>query len=355
MSGGEQESSGEKSHDPTDRRLQTARDEGNIERSPDVDAFLAYLGLTLTLALFGDSLVDGFGIALRAFISSPDQMMELAHAGSALGVGLSALTPFFAVPALIVLAGLVARRGIAISAKAILPKLSRIDPVQGAGQKFGATGLFNFAKSTVKLIVVSVAVSVYLIGQIDLIAGLARAERSAVVVVLGQIIVDILIIVTAISFAIAVLDYLWQRFDHRRKLRMTHQELRDETKEGEGDPHIKGQRRQRAQDIAGNQMLTDMQDADVVMVNPTDFAVALKWDRDGGGAPVCVAKGQGEMAARIRDIAAEHGIPLHRDVPATRALFASTKLGEEVPEDLYRAVAAAIRFADTIRAVSRSS
>ena len=156
-------------------------------------------------------------------------------------------------------------------------------------------------------------------------------------------------IVLALSLAIGGLDYGWQRLSHTRRNRMSRQEVLDEHKSTEGDPHMKQQRRQRGMEIAMNQMLADVPKADVVIVNPTHYAVALAWDRAAGGAPVCVAKGVDEIAARIREAAARAGVPLHSDPPTARTLHASVEIGARIHPDHYRAVAAAIRFADTLR------
>jgi flagellar biosynthetic protein FlhB len=134
---------------------------------------------------------------------------------------------------------------------------------------------------------------------------------------------------------------------------MSRKELMDEYKESEGDPHFKAARRQRAQDIATNRMLADVEGADVVIVNPTHYAVALRWDRGKGGAPVCVAKGVDEIARVIRERAALHGVPVHSDPPAARAIYAAVELGQEIRIEHFRAVAAAIRFADAMRKKAR--
>ena len=164
----------------------------------------------------------------------------------------------------------------------------------------------------------------------------------------------LLAITCLIAVAIAGVDLVWQRFDHARKLRMSFQEMREETKQSEGDPHMKAQRRSRAEAIATNRMLLDVPKADVVIVNPTHYAVALKWARTKGSAPVCVAKGEGEVALRIREIAATAGVPVHSDPPTARALHATVEIGREIAPEHYRAVAAAIRFADRMRKAARA-
>jgi len=150
------------------------------------------------------------------------------------------------------------------------------------------------------------------------------------------------------------IDVVWQRFDHARRLRMSFQELREENRQSEGDPHVKAQRRNRAEAIATNRMLLDVPKADVVIVNPTHVAVALRWSRAKGSAPVCVAKGEDAVALRIREVAETAGVPLHADPPTARALHAAVPVGREIAPEHYRTVAAAIRFSERMRAAARA-
>jgi flagellar biosynthetic protein FlhB len=170
---------------------------------------------------------------------------------------------------------------------------------------------------------------------------------------MARLVLEFLFIVLLIQLAIGAVDFLWQNHHHRQKLRMSRKEMMDEFKESEGDPHLKSARRQRAQEVATNRMLTDVATADVVVVNPTHYAVALKWDRTKGGAPLCVAKGVDEVARKIRERAAENGVPIHSDPPTARAIHATVEIGQEIRVEHYRAIAAAIRFADTMRKKAR--
>ncbi len=146
-----------------------------------------------------------------------------------------------------------------------------------------------------------------------------------------------------------MVDAIFQHDEHRRKNMMSRKEIQDETKDAEGDPHMKGKRRQKAMEIATGQMMAAVPEASVVIVNPTHYAVALKWDGGAGTAPICVAKGVDEVAATIRRIANENAIPIHSDPPTARALYATIGIGDEVEEEYYAPVAAAIRFADDMR------
>ena len=163
-----------------------------------------------------------------------------------------------------------------------------------------------------------------------------------------------LFIVVLIAMVIGAIDAFWQRAEHHRKNRMTLKELRDEMKEVEGDPHVNAQRRMKAQELALNRMMQDVPGADVVIVNPTHYAVALKWSRASPGAPVCVAKGTDLVAARIREVAGEAGVPIHSDPPTARAVHAVVGIGEEIRADHYAAVAVAIRFAEDMRRKARA-
>jgi flagellar biosynthetic protein FlhB len=205
----------------------------------------------------------------------------------------------------------------------------------------------------VKLCVISAVLAIFLSREAEAILGLMHLSPGMITAELSRLLTGFLMVVLAVSLSIAAIDYVWQYFEHIRKNRMSHKELRDEAKESEGDPHLKGERRRRGMDIATNRMLADVPKADVVIVNPTHYAVALKWSRKKGAAPTCVAKGVDEVAARIREAAAEAGVPVHRDPPTARALHATVEIGREIGADHYKAVAAAIRFAERMRARAR--
>jgi flagellar biosynthesis protein FlhB len=215
--------------------------------------------------------------------------------------------------------------------------------------KFGRHGLFEFAKSSTKLVIYSVIMGYFLIGQIERILGSIYLPPLLIIAELGWMIVVLLGIVLLVSIVLGGVDYLWQFAEHMRKNRMSRKEMMDELKQSEGDPFIKQQRRQRGQELATNKMLLDVPAADVIIVNPTHFAVALKWDRSAAMAPHCVAKGVDETAARIRALAHEHAVPVHSDPPTARALYAEVEIGQEISQAHYRAVAAAIRFAEGMR------
>jgi flagellar biosynthetic protein FlhB len=355
------EDGGEKIHEPTPRKLEEARRQGDIPRSTDLNFTAALFGLALACATAGGFTVGHAGAALAGWVeqmgaaTAPLDIGTIrADFGGLMATLLFALIPVFGLPALLVLVSITAQRGFVFAPQKAAPKLSRINPVDVAKQKFGRTGLFEFAKSALKLFVISLAIGIFLYANRAPLIGSLQATPGQVGVLMGKLLLDFLWVSLAISGAIAALDYLFQVADHRMRQSMTHKEMRDEMKQTEGDPYVKQARRQRGHEIATNRMLADVPRADVVVVNPTHYAVALKWDRAAGRAPHCVAKGEDAIAARIREVAQQAGVPIHRDPPAARALHAALGLGEEIRPEHYRAVAAAIRFAEDMRRRARA-
>lgn len=351
---------GDKQYEASQHKLDEARKKGDFPRSVDLNTAAAYAGILGAGLSIGALSLIGIGTALSTLIAQSDlfstDVFKASGApllgGIILDLGLW-VTPWFAIPAVAVILSLILQRGFVFAPSKLEFKLSRISPISQAKNKFGRGGLFEFAKSTFKLILYSIILLVFLAGKLpDMMSAMAFSPGQ-VMVVLFQLSVSLLWIVLLIAAILGGIDYLWQRAEHLRKNRMSRKELTDEAKNSEGDPTMKQQRRQKGIAIAMNQMLAEVPDADVIVVNPTHYAVALKWDRSVPGAPVCVAKGVDAIAARIRETAQEHAVPIHSDPPTARALFASVEIGEQVPRDHYKAVAAAIRFADKIKKMAR--
>lgn len=357
-----QEDSGqEKNFDPTPQKIEQARKKGDLVKSNDVNVAMAYLGMFLAVSMAAGWSMVTLGDALVVFLASPDILFDklLGKGGPAISAEIIrkaflAVMPFFLLPALGVLLSLLTQRGIVFAPSKIAPKLSKISIISNAKQKYGPQGLVEFLKTFSKLCLIGVILAVILMGQEEdfaaMIAGDAKALPSMLQVQAAALIGGAL----GISIIIAAADYMWQVHSHKKKLMMSFQDIKDESKNTEGDPHMKQTRQQRGREIAMNRMMSDVPLADVIIVNPTHYAVALKWKRKKGHAPKCVAKGVDRVAMRIREIAVESGVPIHSDPPATRAVYASTELGEEIDETHFQAVAAAIRFADSMRAKKKS-
>jgi flagellar biosynthetic protein FlhB len=357
----DEESDDRKEFDPSQRKLDEARQKGDVPRSADLTSAAAQGGLLLGLAAAGTWSASQIGIVLAGLLGDADRLADTVFrgggttfSGTALAAIAAALLPWFALPAGAAVLSLIAQQGLAASGEKIVPKLSRLDPIANARHKFGLTGLIEFGKSSVKLVVVSVALFLFLKTRLPEILASSGVPAPLGTAELVDILTSFLLLAVVIAGTIGLLDLLWQRFNHRRKLRMSRKELVDEQKQNDGDPHLKHQRRQRGYDIATNRMLLDVPKADVVIVNPEHYAVALTWERKPGRAPVCVAKGVDAVAARIREAALAASVPIQRDPPTARALYATVEIGREIAPEHYRAVAAAIRFAEDMRARARS-
>ena len=351
----------DKQFEATQKKLDDAREKGEIAKSADLTTAAAYAGFLAAAMFVGPSTMLALGEGLATLLERPDTISDGVFAGNGtpfmtalLGLVGREYAAWAVLPGGFALLALLAQRGLVVAPTKLAPKISRISPIKGFGNKFGREGLFEFVKSTVKLSIYSAILGVFLTLQFPAILETLQLTPAMATVRFLNLAVQLMFIVLVVSFALGIVDYIWQSAQHQRKNRMSRKEMMDEQKQSEGDPMMKQQRRQKAVTIAMNQMLADVPDADVVIVNPTHFAVALKWDRRAGKAPVCVAKGADEIAARIREIAEANSVPIHSDPPTARALHASLKIGDEIAHEHYRAVAAAIRFADRLRRAGAS-
>lgn len=351
----------DKQHEPSQKKLDDARKKGEIPRSTDINTAAMYAGFLLGAVAIGETALTGMGTALSKLLAHADSLSSqtFSQGGASLS-GSLILTqfrlagPLFLMPAILVVLVIVIQKGFVFAGAKLKPKLSRISPVSQAKNKFGRSGLFEFLKSFTKLTIYSSILLAYLMAQLPRLMSTLHLETGLMVTELLRLIIALFGLVLLVALALGGIDLMWQRAEHLRKNRMSRKELTDEQKDAEGDPAMKQQRRQKAMDIALNQVMQDVPDADVIIVNPTHYAVALKWDRDSPGAPVCLAKGVDHIAQKIREIALSNGIPIHSDPPTARALYATIEVGAQIRPEQYRAVAAAIRFAERIRKELRS-
>ena len=350
----------DKSHEPTQKKLDDARKKGEVPHSADLTAAAAYAGLVIAGLSFGGTALAATAQVLATVLDRADSLSAILFAGSGRPfsgtlIGQTGRTSalWFMLPATLALAAVLGQRSLVFAPSKLAPKLNRISLTGNAKQKFGRRGLFDFAKSFVKLMIYGGLLTAYLWLRLPEVSASLTLPPRAIVVVMLRMSLEFLVIVLAIALTLGAVDLVWQRAEHVRKNRMSRKELTDETKESEGDPFLKQERRPRGYEIATNRMLADVPDADVVIVNPSHFAVALKWRRGDHSAPICLAKGVDEVARRIREAAAEAAVPIHRDPATARALHAAIGIGEEILPEHYRPVAAALRFAEAIRRKAR--
>ena len=350
----------EKTHDPTEKKLRDARNKGEIVRSNDVTTAASYMGFWIGLTLFGSVWIHNIGNTLILFLDRPVELSQIVMRSSpefSIGLILSALSPpiiaWFSIPGCVVILALLAQRSLVFAPSKVTPKISRISIISNAKNKFGRAGIFEFIKSFLKLILYSLALGFFIYVNLDNVMGSVHLHSGQISIIISEMSLSLLLLITIISIGLGLIDYVWQYFDFMRKNRMSHKEIQDEQKESEGDPHFKAQRRVRAQEIAMNRMMADVPSADVIIVNPTHYAVALQWDNSKAMAPICVAKGKDQIAHVIRETALEFNIPIHSDPPTARAIFANVEIGQEVSPDLYGPVAIAIRFARDTRSKNK--
>ncbi len=340
---------------PSQKRLDDARKRGEIVKSAEISAAASYAGLTLAFIMGGAAVFQHFGTAGMTILGQVDRLAPnflispVAPAAQIAQVYGAPSLGFLLVPGVAVLLVLMAQRAIVFAPEKLAMKWSRLSPISNAKQKFGLVGLVEFMKNTFRMLLVAVLLYSFLMFHTSEIVGSLHLEAAQAMQVLMSLTKDFLLFVLLITAVFGGLDYIWQHMQHTNRNRMSRKEMADEMKDSEGDPHVKMQRRQRGQEIATNRMLVDVETSDVVIVNPTHYAVALKWSRAKGGAPICVAKGMDDVAARIRAAAANAGVPLHSDPTTARAIFATVDIGQQILPAHYRAVAAAIRFAERMR------
>jgi flagellar biosynthetic protein FlhB len=352
----DEEEGSEKPFEATPRKLEDARKRGEVPVSQDLITFSVYLGVLMAGAIAGYWSVNAAGLALTPFLSMPDALAPVVFEGQGkFPIGMiaagfaSALLVWFILPFIAALSVSFLQGALVFAGQKAQPKLNRLSLLKNAKQKYGPDGLFNFLKSFSKLAIYSVVLSSVFMARIDEILTMPYLSLPDSLGLMVSLCFQFLTASCVAIFAIAIADYVWQKSQFLKRQRMSLEELRDELKETDGDPHTKQARRQMAQDIATNRMLADVPTADVVVVNPEHYAVALKWARTKGSAPTCVAKGLDAVADKIREIAIENAVPIFRDPPTARALYASVETGDEIQVEHYQAIAAAIRFADAMR------
>ena len=340
---------GEKTEAATPRRRQEAREEGRVARSADLTAASLLIGSMLLLKWFGPGIVGALRAILAHMLSGPS-LSDLSAASAArallwaIALAARAVAPLIIGLIVIAFTVNVLQVGFVLNPERLLPRLSAINPISNLGRIFKGPGLIKSLFSLFKLLLVgAVAYSAIhqRLGEIILVQRLTQMQ----IYDLGATVVfSIAMRIGVLLLVMALLDYGYQRFQHERNLRMSKQELREEMRRMEGDPKIKQRRRQIAVQLATKKLKKEVPTADVVVTNPTEYAVALKYDADTMRAPRVIAKGQDLMAKRIREIALEAGVPILERKPLARALFRLVKVGQDIPEQFYAALAEILAY-----------
>ena len=346
-----------KTEKATPKKIKDARKEGQVAKSPEVSAWLTTFAMTLLLPWSfsrGQAHVESVAARVPALIADPDQGLALGLFADGLRGAVFAVLPLaFGLLAVGVAANL-AQVGFTPSPKALKPKLNRLNPLPGIKRLFGAKSLWMGCKELIKLALLAGLAYWSLSRFIPDLIGSGQLTLPAILARVVETAVEFLRNAALLGLVLAAADYAMQKKQHAKELRMSLKDIKDENKNADGDPQMKAAVRERQMRISRNRMMADVASADVVLVNPTHVAVALKYDA-ARGAPRVVAKGSGAIAAKIRERATENRVPLVKDVPLARALHKACEIGDEIPADLYAAVAQVLAFLFALKARGASA
>ncbi|HDQ13855.1 MAG TPA: flagellar biosynthesis protein FlhB [Sediminispirochaeta sp.] len=337
-----------RTEDPTEQKIRKAREDGKVAKSSEFTSALVLLFPIIAIGILAPYILDTMKEMIRYYLEMSTEIDVISDAGLAKNFFRFFLR-VFAPPALIAfVAALMANLlqvGFLFSTKPIIPDFSKITPnfskfLQKAF--FSGEALFNFWKSIMKVVVIGIIAYINIRLEIETIIQFINAPYQYSFVSIAGIAFRILILAAIAMLLLSLPDYLFQRHQHRESLKMTKQEVKEERKTMEGDPLVRSRLRERMRDLLSQNMLRNVPEADVVVTNPTHFAVGLEWKQEKMNAPVVIAKGQDNLALRIREIARDNDVPVIENKPLARALYAEVEIGDEIPERYYEVMAIVI-------------
>jgi flagellar biosynthetic protein FlhB len=341
---------GDKTEAPTPRRRQEAREQGQIARSPDLTAAALLLAVIVMLDWYGPGLLGALKTLMMQMLG-PESLHDTASEGAAswfvlaIRIVAGALAPLLIGLVVVAVAVNLVQVGFFLNFKRLQPQITALNPLKGLKKIFsGRDGVVHLIMNLLKLTLVALVAYSAVHGKLDLILSTQNKEFIGIFALGAEIVYSIGLRIGAVLLILAIIDYAWQRWNTEQKLKMTKQEVKDEMRRMEGDPQIKSRRRQIALQRLTQAIRSNVPTADVIVTNPTEFAVALKYDAETMHAPKVVAKGADYLAHTIRMIAIEHGIPILERPPLARALYRLVEVGQEIPEQFYSAVAEILAY-----------
>ncbi|MFZ0845688.1 MAG: flagellar biosynthesis protein FlhB [Pseudolabrys sp.] len=349
----EEGDSTDKTEDPTSKRLEEALKRGDVVKSQEVNTWFVIAGATLVLMAFSGGMGDGLTTTMRGLIANAHDIRvdgpALPGLFQRIGVEmLAAISLPFLVLMLAALIGNMIQHKLVWSLEALAPKLSKISPAAGLKRMFSKQALANFAKGLVKLVLVGSVLTALMWPERGRLEGLERTDPAAVLPLTQSLALKLMGAVVAMLAVVAAADYLFQYRQWYERQKMSLREMKEEFKQTEGDPVIRGKLRQMRQARGRRRMMAKVPKAAVVITNPTHYAIALQYER-GMEAPICVAKGVDAVALNIRKIAGEHSVPIVENVALARALHATVELDQAIPPEHYKAVAEVIGYVMKLR------
>lgn len=344
----------DKTEEPTPKKLREAREKGQVAQSREVNTWIILFTATILMLGSGAYIAQELTTMLKEFIARPHSFAMDSH--SIAQIMQSTIIETFTVIGLPLFVFFIAaflasfvQVGAMISTQSITPNLEKIDPLKGAKRVFGSRAWIEFIKALIKMLLVGIITTVILIPIFKEAPGMVGIFPGAMMDILMDETRRLLVGVLSILFIFAVLDYGVQRYQLMKQLKMSLQEIKDEYKQTEGDPHIKAKLRELRMQRARRRMMQKVPTADVVITNPTHYAIAMEYKQDKNSAPVVVAKGQDKIALKIRELAKENNVPVVENPPLARAMYDTVELDQEIPEQHYKAVAEVISYVMSLK------
>jgi flagellar biosynthetic protein FlhB len=344
----------ERSEEPTEKRLQDARKKGQVARSKELTTLAALLFAAAMFLVGGQAMLAGLVDVMKRYFTLTrwdlDEVANLPTYFLAATIdALLAIAPFMAAMALAAVLSNVALGGWNFTADAMMPKLNKLDPIKGLKRVFGWRGIVELLKALAKFVLIAVVAALVYYLERDAFMGLALEPLDQALAHVGSLLTWSFLLISSALLLVVLIDIPFQIWDHKRQLKMTKQEIKEERKQSDGDPKTKGRQRQIQFDMAQRRMMSEVPTADVVVTNPNHYAVALRYEQNAMDAPVVVAKGMNLIAAEIRRLAKEHDVPILEAAPLARAIYHSTELNQAIPAGLYRAVAQVLAYVYHLR------
>ena len=345
----------EKTEAPTEKKRRESREEGQVAFSRELPSAALLAGILLTLIATSPIILDAFREMTTQIFREMSKADELSIgslydlSGEIFSTLLPAFAPFAAIIVLVGILASVLQVGVRITLKAIAPKFNKISPLTGLKRLFSTQSLADFLKSMAKLIIVGIVGYITYMDKITELNGLSVATPEAILEYNFTVVAEVSGKIVLALVAIAIFDYLYQRWHHEKQLMMTKHEVKEETKQTEGDPQLKARIRQIQREMSNARMMQEVPKADALIVNPTHFSVAILYDRDVMEAPEVTAKGTDHMALRMRTVARENSVPILERPELARDLYANVEIGETIPERFYKAIAEILAFVYRLR------
>ncbi|MFT4091213.1 MAG: flagellar biosynthesis protein FlhB [Asticcacaulis sp.] len=346
-----EENKDDKTEEASPRKLEQARQKGDVGKSADLPQAMSLIGACAIIAFYGDTIALSLAETLQVFLAMPHQLLGSLRGDGGLAIGQHVIWKVLPLIGLVMLAamllgvgGNVLQIGFLMAPERIKPSLKKISPIGGFKRLFGVDALIQFGKTLIKLIVVGFIAWLILKARATDMAGLTGASPLMVLPYARDAFMALALAVCLFLLVEGGLDYFLQKYRFMQRQKMSRTEVKDEYKQTEGDPHVKARLRQIRMEKSRQRMIANVPKATVIITNPTHYAVALRYDAQDAPTPLCVAKGVDTMALKIREIAGEHDVPIVEDPPLARALYAAIDVDEFIPEAHFQAVAKIIGF-----------